>query len=335
MDKVESFKQNCSNSICSVIVTVYNKEKYVLDCLNSIYNQTYRPLELIVVDDGSTDRSKIEIQKWIDSLKIDNSEFKVKFISRQNRGAPYSRNEAFINSIGEFIQEVGGDDLISINKVEYSIEILKNNKSVDCVWAPIERFDGDDCPKLSISENDLQYSILKKNLTNPFEPEFIPSAALFRRRILAKVGPWNENLKRWQDLDYQVRIMNEVDFLAKVNCGMYFFRQHNDGRISDFYNKPDGIDLGLESLKEVQNSLKAGGFKFSFNVQRCLYEFYINLFLSSVFHGLRHKSVKVLQELLKTKVTGNLRLKAVLLYVGTLALPSSRLKCIIKNYLSK
>ena len=92
------------NSIISVIIPVYNVEKYLSRCIESVLNQTYRNLEIIIVDDGSTD----------DSLNIcrryEKKDKRIKVIHQDNGGLSSARNKGLMNSTGEYISFVDSDD---------------------------------------------------------------------------------------------------------------------------------------------------------------------------------------------------------------------------------
>lgn len=95
----------------SVIVPVYNTEKYVKKCLESIANQTMRDLEIIIVNDGSEDNSETVIKQWIES----NKEIKVKYFKKQNGGLSDARNYGVTKALGKYISFVDSDDYIDVN----------------------------------------------------------------------------------------------------------------------------------------------------------------------------------------------------------------------------
>ena len=108
------------NGLISVIVPVYNVESYLEKCIDSIIHQTYKNLEIILVDDGSTDNSG----KICDVYKEKDSRIKV--IHKQNRGLSSARNCGLEIAKGEYIGFVDGDDYIA----EDMYALLKDRKSV-------------------------------------------------------------------------------------------------------------------------------------------------------------------------------------------------------------
>lgn len=101
-----------NNKLISIIVPVYNMEKYIDKCINSIINQTYKNIEIIIVDDGSTDKSSKIIDKY---KKIDK---RIKFYHKKNGGLADARNYGLEKATGEYIGFVDSDDYIENNMYE-------------------------------------------------------------------------------------------------------------------------------------------------------------------------------------------------------------------------
>ena len=88
--------------LVSVIIPTYNRAHLIEETLNSVYGQTYRPIELIVVDDGSTDSTEDVLKVWKASHNTDMA-FEITLIFNKKRGAPAARNSGVVNSHGEYI----------------------------------------------------------------------------------------------------------------------------------------------------------------------------------------------------------------------------------------
>lgn len=129
--------ENINNSLVSVILPVYNGEKYIAQSVDSILNQTYNNIELIIVDDGSSDNT----------LKIINSyssDPRVIIITRENKGLVHSLNEAIDISRGRYIARMDADDIASVDRIEKQIYFLNNNIDVAIVGSRV----------ILINEND-------------------------------------------------------------------------------------------------------------------------------------------------------------------------------------
>lgn len=119
--------------LISVIIPIYNKEKYISDCLESILCQTYKNLEIILINDGSEDNSKTICEKY---AKIDG---RIKLISTENRGAARARNTGIELANGKYISFIDADDYISRTYYQtmYSLALDKNAQIVQCDFAEV------------------------------------------------------------------------------------------------------------------------------------------------------------------------------------------------------
>ena len=109
------------DSLISVIVPIYNSEKYLDNTIKSIINQTYKNLEIILVDDGSTDKSYEICKKY---QKKDN---RIKLFHQKNKGVSFARNIGIENSNGEFLTFLDSDDLIDKKMYEKLFNAFDNN----------------------------------------------------------------------------------------------------------------------------------------------------------------------------------------------------------------
>lgn len=120
-----------SKNLVSVIVPVYNAEHFIEKCIHSILNQSYKNIELILVNDGSTDNSV----KICDSFaKIDN---RIKLIHQANSGPSVARNNGIYNAKGKYIQFIDADDYIEENMIETLVNEME--KGLDIVICGYKR----------------------------------------------------------------------------------------------------------------------------------------------------------------------------------------------------
>lgn len=124
----------------SVIVPSYNLELYIGNCLDSLSHQTYSDLEIIVVDDGSTDGTVDVVTK---KLQLDS---RIKLYVQDNGGAARARNKGFQIAQGEYICFVDGDDMLDIKTIEENLCVLENDSSIDWVAFSIIRTDANGNP---------------------------------------------------------------------------------------------------------------------------------------------------------------------------------------------
>ena len=182
-----------SNSLASIIVTVYNKEKYILQTLQSALTQTYSDIEVIVVNDGSTDGSPKVIKQ------IAATDPRVLVITQTNAGAAAARNRGIDTAQGEFVNLFDGDDLLYPHFVEETVGFLQRNLDVDVVHTSWDRID-DQGRKIGTAvapdSDDYLRDLLLGNM-------FAPSAMMFRKNLLDRIGP----VRDWatDDWEYFIR----------------------------------------------------------------------------------------------------------------------------------
>lgn len=110
----------------SIIVPVYNSEKYIDRCLDSILNQTYKDLEIVLVNDGSNDQSLKILENY--ALR----DTRIKVVNQENKGVAAARNTGLDNATGDYILYVDSDDWIENNMVERMVELSANADIVFC-----------------------------------------------------------------------------------------------------------------------------------------------------------------------------------------------------------
>lgn len=118
----------------SVILPVYNRERYVKDAIESVLDQTYKNFELIVVDDGSTDNSI----KIIERFRAQS----VKIIRQENSGCPVARNSGLKIAQGEYFAFLDSDDLWVRNKLELQMEQISQPDAADMIFGYVNEFSG-------------------------------------------------------------------------------------------------------------------------------------------------------------------------------------------------
>ena len=164
------------NKLVSIIVSVYNGERYIEECIESVLNQDYKNIELILVDDGSFDSSNVILDKY--SLK----DKRVKVIHKENSGVSNSRNIALERSLGEYICFLDQDDILAKDYVSYFYGLIcKYNVEISATPSPRKFF------------NETPHTIYEKDHVDILSGEETAINMLYHKIVIA---PWNKMISR-------------------------------------------------------------------------------------------------------------------------------------------
>lgn len=114
-------------NLITIVVPLYNGEKYITKCLDSIFNQTYKKLEILTIDDGSTDSSYIKAEEFIKNRSAD--VFNARLLRQENKGVACARNKGIEEASGEFIAFIDQDDYIDKNYIQVLLNNMQHQKS--------------------------------------------------------------------------------------------------------------------------------------------------------------------------------------------------------------
>lgn len=204
-----------SSPLVSIVVTVYNKEAYIAETLDSVRNQIFSDFEVIIVNDGSTDQSAKVIKKICESDKRFN------LIQQTNAGVSAARNRGFSLANGELIQFLDGDDLLLPEFLLRTVELLDKNPKTDIVHTSWERINvrGEKIgEQRAPNPSDYLKEILLGNL-------FAPSAMLFRRSILEKAGPFLDGMTTAEDWEHIARCAKSGAKFLEISAFLARYRE--------------------------------------------------------------------------------------------------------------
>jgi len=237
-----------SQPLVSILIPCYNSEKWLAETLESALAQTWQNIEIIIVDDGSTDNS-LAIAK---QFEADN----VKVISQENRGASAARNRAFMESQGDFIQYLDADDLLAPNKIECQIKLLKQWHNGYLIAGKWGRFYN------STLETNFVEEAVWKNMS-PVEwlvcswegGGMMPLHSwLISREIAEQAGEWNENLSLNDDGEYFCRVILASKGVKFCPSAKSYYRANLTNSLSS-RNTKSYIESAFKSLELITNNL--------------------------------------------------------------------------------
>lgn len=233
--KIKKDLKGCEELV-SVIISTYNRSSLLEEAIQSVIGQSYRPIECIVVDDGSTDDSKKVVE---DLQRKNDSTFSIVYVYQNNSGPQAARNTGTKVSTGEYIQYLDSDDILYPDKISEQVRFLKQNKDCNGVFGDWEAGTPDE-KKLVIAckEEDMISQMLVGRCIANF-------SFLMRQSIIEEIGEWDINIKRNQEIDFHLTGLlkgAQFDYQPFI-CGLW--RSHNSGRI--------GITTGLAELLKFFN----------------------------------------------------------------------------------
>ena len=202
----------------SVIVPVYNVEKYLEECLESIKRQTYTDIEVILVNDGSIDRSKEICERYCEK----DSRFKL--LNQENKGLSGARNRGMLESKGEFISFVDSDDVLKEDMLEQLMKQM-TSEDIDIVecWYTNEKQELElSTPKnvKTIFQGDSKEALVSLCKDNIVRLNAV--AKLFRRQVIVNF-PFLEGLF-YEDVYGGIGILKHIRKMVKINYIGYYYR---------------------------------------------------------------------------------------------------------------
>jgi len=193
----------------SIVLPAYNGAKYIKQSVDSCLNQTYINIELIVVDDGSTDETTEIIKSYRDK--------RIKCLRhKKNKGLPYALNTGFANTTGEYLTWTSDDNYYNEKAIEKMLDFLENKKC-PFVYCDFYRFDEKN-PGNIRKVNLPDVPVLKKH--NDIGPCF-----LYSKKVKKVIGNYDTNVTLAEDYDYWIRVSKKFP-MCHLAEPLYFHRVH-------------------------------------------------------------------------------------------------------------
>lgn len=216
--------ENNSKPLVSVVITCYNYDKYIALAIESALSQTYPNLEIVIVNDGSTDNSDQVISEYLNNDKI-------AYIKQENMGQAHAKNVGVLNSAGSYIAFLDADDIWCADKLEK--QMLKfNDRNVGVVYCRAKYVDENNISfKYEMTDKYLQPQrgeVTKWLLYNNFI-QF--SSSVVKKECFDTMGLFDESLKMGIDWDLWLRISTSYQF-DYVEDRLFIYRMGHSGQMS-------------------------------------------------------------------------------------------------------
>jgi GT2 family glycosyltransferase len=223
-------KINNKQPLVSVIIPIYNYGVQFEKTLQSVFDSTYKNIEIIIVNDGSTDKY---VKMKLDSIKNHSN---IKIISQDNQGPSSARNNGVSHSSGEYILPLDADDTIYPDYIQSCVNILRNNKTISPVYCDTHHIG-----QIQGVEQRPEWSLERLK-----QGPFIVNCSMFHKEAFDICNGYDESLKGWEDYDLWIRMgINGYSGKRIPKPLFIYFHHESDGTVSteannnqqELYNK--------------------------------------------------------------------------------------------------
>ena len=240
-------EENINKPLVSVIIPVYNAETTIDECIESVIKQSYDNLEILIIDDGSTDNSYKKLQQY------KNQDNRIILFRRENKGLQYTLNQLINESKGSFIARMDADDICHIDRINKQISyVIKHN--IDICGAQVEFID-------SKSQKIRRRSVINKPIYDenikgyllydtPFwHPTVLGHSEVFKNNL------YDEKCTAYEDYDLWARLALKNYRMANLSEVLLMYRVH---------------DSQISSKKNIEQKVGAGDVRYNFIKQLAL-----------------------------------------------------------------
>lgn len=233
--------------LVSVIVPVYNSEAFVAETIESIINQSYRNLEIILINDGSTDNSKEICKKY---LSKDN---RIVYIEKENGGVVAARNDGITKATGEYILPVDSDDIIEKTYIEKAVDIITKDNKIGIVY----------CKAEFIGVKTGYWDLPEFTIANMLKDNCIFATALFKRTDWIKVGGYKEYVRNsTEDYDFWLSLIENGTKVYRIPEILFRYRIRENSRSTKAqYDKAAIIKFHKQLYQDNFRLLERGDLK--------------------------------------------------------------------------
>jgi len=251
-----------NNTLVSLLMPVKDSEKYISLAIRSIINQTYRNLELIIID-ASRDNTEKKIKEFNDN--------RIKHIKDIHGNLSTALNKAITLSSGEYIARMDGDDISDSTRIEQQYNYINKYPETDVVGTNYTVIDRTGkkifIKKMPELNDDIEYMM-------PIITSVLHPTIFTRKKVLIEAGLYREDIVYAEDTELFIRLIRKGYRFYNIQKPLYFYRISNKDKT--IYHKADEVsyNLGFEYLKQYYNKIKDRRSEYDKNYRFGLLEYY-------------------------------------------------------------
>lgn len=231
-------------SSVSIIVPVYNAGIKLERCLESLVNQTEKDIEIIVINDGSTDDSKNIIEEY--TVKYKN----IIFIDQENKGIGKTRNIGIKKATGEYITFVDSDDYIKENMLEEYYKYAKKHNFDLVIGSYIKKINN---KEIIFENNKFKTGNVKTTPQILYLIEYGPWAKLYKREMLINNNIYFDEKRKYEDMPFVSKALLKSKLIGQITEPYYYYIIHNNSETTTMDKRVFDI---LDILKEIKDYYK-------------------------------------------------------------------------------
>lgn len=209
---ISTIKTSGTNTMAkkiSIIIPCYNHGKFLKDTVMSALSSTYKNIEIVIVNDGSSDNSEAV------ALNLAKEHDNIKYLSQKNSGLPTARNNGIKNSTGYYILPLDSDDLISEDYISEAVKVLGKNPEVKVVYCNADFF-GEKTGKWELADFKLSNLVLDNQIF---------CSAVYRKDDWEKINGYDERLTwGWEDWEFWISLLKSGGKVEKLQLTGFFYR---------------------------------------------------------------------------------------------------------------
>lgn len=261
------------NELISVLMPVYNAEEFIEESIDSLLNQTYKNMEIIIIDDCSNDGTAQKIKRYSDK--------RIRYYKNEkNMGIVYSLNLGMSLANGEFMARMDADDICFPNRFEEQLKYMRNNPNLVLISCWFEMF--------GKVNQIIKYPKKHKEILTYCmigNPMLHPGYFMNRHKIMESNLKYDENMKFAEDLDFVINVTN-IGEVANVPKILMKYRTHNT-QTSSIHMKRQ-FELGVIIRKKLVSKIGINWNDKEMELfQKICFEEYDNLYYEDIFKGTR------------------------------------------------
>ena len=230
----------------SIIVPIYNVEKFVSECIKSTINQDYKNIEIILVDDGSSDKSGTICDEFAQKDK------RIRVLHKKNGGVSSARNAGIEMSTGEYICFIYGDDYLSKDYVSYLVELIeKNNADISLsmsYYADYQNKQSKNETTKVITGKEAAIQIMSYNIAIGVYNK------LFSRKSIIGNVKFEEELCMGEGFNFNTDVFQRVNNVAIGHRKIYFYRKNNNESVTTKFDAQKW-ENGLLAMEKIKNKM--------------------------------------------------------------------------------